>query len=264
MGEALQARLQAHGLVVPAGLTVTSSGERPDLAHLFGGDARIWAPFMLEDPIAHEGFDVAHEAYPDFQLMLLDGTERLMARANAMPLAWSGLDDDLPDGWDDQILRSVADRRSGVVVNTLGAMVIVVLPDQRGAGHAGTMVGAFRAAAAAAGLSALIACVRPTEKERYPLMPIERYAAWKRADGLPFDPWIRLHVRLGGRIVRSSPRSMTVRGSIRDWESWTGLSFPESGPYVVAGGTSPVLIDLDRDEGVYHDQNVWVVHDLTP
>jgi hypothetical protein len=262
VGETLQARLEAQGLVVPDGLTITSPGERPDLAHLFGGDAEIWAPFMLEDPVAHEGFDVAHEAYPDFQLLLLDGDERLLARANAMPLAWSGLEDDLPDGWDDQVLRSLADLRSGAVVNTLGAMVIVVMPGARGGGYAGTMVGAFRAAAAATGLSALIACVRPTEKERYPLLSIDRYAEWKRADGLPFDPWIRLHVRMGGRIVRPSPRSMTVRGSIRDWESWTGLSFPASGPYVIAGGTSPVRIDLEADEGVYHDQNVWVVHDL--
>jgi hypothetical protein len=113
-----------------------------------------------------------------------------------------------------------------------------------------------------AGFRAVIACVRPTEKDRYPLTPIERYAAWKRADGLPFDPWIRLHVRLGGRVVRPSPESMTMRGTIADWESWTGLRFPDSGDYVVKGGTSPVRIDVDRDEGVYHDQNVWVVHDL--
>jgi hypothetical protein len=38
------------------------------------------------------------------------------------------------------------------------------------------------------GLEALIAPVRPSWKERYPLVPIERYAGWRRADGLLFDP----------------------------------------------------------------------------
>jgi hypothetical protein len=94
------------------------------------------------------------------------------------------------------------------------------------------------------------------------LTSIERYAAWTRDDGLPFDPWIRLHVRLGGRIVRASPQSMTMRGSVGDWEAWTGLAFPESGDYVVPGATGPVAIDRNRDEGIYFDQNVWIVHDL--
>jgi hypothetical protein len=56
---------------------------------------------------------------------------------------------------------------------------------------------------------------------------------------------------------------MRIRGSIADWERWTGLSFADSGPYVVPTATSPVTIDRERDEGVYFDQNVWIVHDLT-
>lgn len=124
------------------------------------------------------------------------------------------------------------------------------------------MLVAMQSAGRAAGYRALIACVRPTEKHRYPLTSIERYAAWTRPDGLPFDPWLRLHVRVGGRIVRAAPRSMEIRGSIADWEHWTGLSFPDDGAYVVATATSPVTIDRNRDEGVYFDQNIWVVHDL--
>jgi hypothetical protein len=55
---------------------------------------------------------------------------------------------------------------------------------------------------------------------------------------------------------------MTMRGSVADWERWTGLAMPESGLYVVARATSPVRIDRERDEGVYYDENVWMVHDL--
>jgi hypothetical protein len=179
-----------------------------------------------------------------------------------MPLAWDGTDADLPESWDEQVLRSASDLDAGRPPTALGAMLIVVGRSQRGGGLSGVMLGAMQAAGRASAYWAVIACVRPTEKHRYPLTPIERYADWVRPDGLPFDPWIRLHVRLGGRIVRAAPQSMRIRGSVADWERWTGLTFPDSGPYIVPTATSPVTIDLGQDEGVYFDQNVWVVHDL--
>jgi hypothetical protein len=125
------------------------------------------------------------------------------------------------------------------------------------------MVGTMRAIARLRGQRALIACVRPTDKERYPTIPIERYAAWTRPDGLPFDAWIRLHVRLGGRIVRPSPASMTIRGTVAEWEGWTGMAFPETGDYVVPRAAALVHIDQKSDVGTYLDPNVWVVHDVS-
>lgn len=258
-----EATLRANGLEIPAGHSIVSHAERPDLVDpVREASAGTFAPFMDEGDVANRLWQRAYDDWPAFQLVLLDAAGSVAAFASAMPLWWDGSDDGLPDGWDDQVMRGVADRDAGRLPNTLGAMLIIVPRERRGGGAAGTMLGGFRAAARAAGYRAVIACVRPTEKERYPLTPIERYAAWTRPDGLPFDPWIRLHVRLGGRIARPSPRSMTIRGSLADWASWTGLSFPDSGPYVVTGGTSPVAIDMERDEGVYFDQNVWVVHDL--
>jgi hypothetical protein len=55
---------------------------------------------------------------------------------------------------------------------------------------------------------------------------------------------------------------MTMRGSVADWESRTGLAFPDSGVYVIPNATSTLTIDRDRDEGVSEDANVWVVHDV--
>jgi hypothetical protein len=147
-------------------------------------------------------------------------------------------------------------------MNALGAMQIAIRAGARGSGLSGTMVGAMRAGAKAAGYRAVIANVRPTWKERYPLIPIQSYARWMREDGLPFDPWMRLHARLGGRIVRASHQALIIRGSVADWEAWTGMAFPESGEYVVPRATQPITIDRERDEGVYHDQNVWMVHDI--
>jgi hypothetical protein len=110
------------------------------------------------------------------------------------------------------------------------------------------------------GLECLVAPVRPTWKERYPLTPLERYMRWERPDGLPFDPWIRLHHRLGAEILALAPRSLDVRGTVAAWEEWTGMAFPESGDYVVPGALVPVAVDREHDEGRYVEPNVWMRH----
>jgi hypothetical protein len=255
--------LAAAGLEIPPGYSAFSYDERPDLDPAIDElMAATWPAFMNEDEVAYQHFGRAYDDWPQFQTLLVDDAGRLVALGNAMPLSWDGTDEGLPEGWREQILRSVEALDSGLAVNTLGAMQIAMRDDRRGAGLSGTMVGAMRAGAKAAGYRAVIANVRPTWKERYPLIPIERYATWTRDDGLPFDPWMRLHARLGARVVRASPRALIVRGSVADWESWTGMSFPDTGSYVVPRATRPVDIDRERDEGVYYDENVWMVHDI--
>jgi GNAT superfamily N-acetyltransferase len=217
---------------------------------------------MLNFPVANGNWHHLPADFAAFQLALLDADGEVVGAANSAPLPWDGTDDGLPEGWDDQFLRSVAALETHEPLGALGALQITVRPDAQGRGVSGTMLAALRATALAHGLPALIACVRPNHKERYPLIPIERYATWTRDDGLPFDPWIRVHVRAGGRIVRASPASMTVRAPLADWAAWTGLSFPESGDYLPAGAAAPVIADAATGEAVYRDPNVWVVHEL--
>jgi hypothetical protein len=254
-------RLAGYGLALPPGYALVSLAERPDLdaAHQ-DLNVAAWPEFMLHDPVVHAHFGSLFTDFLPWQCSLLDPVGEVIAGLNCAPLRWDGTADGLPEGWDDQLLRTVADLRSGAYANTLGALQVVVRRDRRGSGHAGLMIGAMRALAAEQGLPALIACVRPTGKDRYPLIPIERYAAWTREDGLPFDPWIRLHVRLGGRIVRAEPASMRMEGTVAEWQAWTGLSMRDSGSYLPEGAAAPVEIDVEAGRGVYLDPNVWIVH----
>jgi hypothetical protein len=112
------------------------------------------------------------------------------------------------------------------------------------------------------GLEHLIAPVRPSWKERYPITPIEQYVTYRRADGQLLDPWMRVHERLGARVGAPLPESLRITGTVAEWESWTGLSFPASGDYVFPEGLAPVHIDTDADRGSYWEPNVWIVHDL--
>ena len=251
------------GVDLPPGHRLVSFLERPDLVETsLRFNASAWPEFMFQDPVTDGRWQLLWEVFGEFQLMLLDPDGRIVATTNSAPLAWDGTDDGLPDGWGAQLRKTATDLKAGTPPDTLGALQIVVDPDRRGDRLAGVMLQAMRANARAHGFRAVIACVRPTDKHRYPLAPIERYAGWRRADGAPFDAWIRLHVRLGGRIVRAAPRSMTMRGTVADWESWTGMAFPETGTYVVPLAISTVAIDREADLGTYFDPNVWIVHDL--
>jgi hypothetical protein len=72
------------------------------------------------------------------------------------------------------------------------------------------MLDAMSDVARDAGLGHLIAPVRPSLKDRYPITPIGRYLEWIRANGEPFDPWVRIHVPrapTGSRTSGSSTRS---------------------------------------------------------
>jgi hypothetical protein len=116
------------------------------------------------------------------------------------------------------------------------------------------------AAARAAGFSRLVAPVRPNRKDRHPLVPIDDYARWRRADGLPVDPWIRVHVRMGARLLRAEPRSLHIAAPLEEWHAWTGTTFPHDGRYVFAGGLAPLTVA--GGAGDYWEPNVWMVHDV--
>ena len=122
------------------------------------------------------------------------------------------------------------------------------------------MIQAFRDTARAAELTGVIAPVRPTLKERYPLIPIETYLEWRRDDGTHFDPWIRIHERMGAVIVAAAPRSMVMRAPVADWEDWTGMRFPADGEYVFPGALATLVVA--DGIGTHVEPNVWLRHDV--
>jgi hypothetical protein len=124
------------------------------------------------------------------------------------------------------------------------------------------MLAALRQATGDAGLDVLCAPVRPTHKHLEPRTPIAEYVGRTRADGLPFDPWLRTHVRAGGEIVGVAPTSWVIAGSLDEWRAWTGLPFDRSGAVEVPGALVPVECDVAAGRAVYVEPNVWVLHKL--
>jgi hypothetical protein len=107
-------------------------------------------------------------------------------------------------------------------------------------------------------LDGVVVPVRPTAKVRHPWVPIEEYMAWTDDEGRPYDPWLRSHVSVGGKLIGPCERSMVVHEPIAFWENWSKQRFAESGAYALEGTLVPVMIDLDRQTGIYEEPNIWV------
>ncbi len=223
----------------------------------------VWPEYNVHGDVVAPLWPGLAEVFPDLQFALVETDSGDVAgRGYTIPFSWDGADEGLPAGFDGLFEDAFALRERGGRPDALSAAAIAIRPEHQGRGLAAGMIEHMQALARREGLRRLVAPLRPTWKERYPLAPIERYARWQRADGTPFDPWIRLHTRIGGRIVRPEPRSLRITGTVAEWEAWTGMAFPETGEYVFPEGLAPLLVDRERDVGRYWEPNVWFEHPL--
>ena len=130
-GARIAAELLAGGVPLPDGHALWTLAERPDLdAAISVHNMAAWPEFMLHDAVANRLWDHLHGPLSPFQLLLIGPDGSIAAAGNSAPLAWDGTDEGLPDGWDDQFERSVADLVAGRQVDTLGALQVVVAADR--------------------------------------------------------------------------------------------------------------------------------------
>jgi GNAT superfamily N-acetyltransferase len=242
---------------------VVTAAQRPDLVDAMRDlGASPWPEFLGHDEVVNELWNRIYDLFPEYQFALADRDRGdLIAIANGIPIPWDGDPSTLPPGGIDAVLeKGLATLDAAATPTTVSALMIVVEADHLGRGLSRACIEVMRGIAADHGLPHLVAPVRPTEKHRHPLIPMERYAGWRRADGSLFDPWLRTHERVGGFGAGVAPSSMTVRGTVAEWEAWTGLPMPGTGSYVVPGALVPVEIDRERDVGRYVEPNYWMVH----
>ena len=246
-------------------ITAYTLKERPELLEAVRELCiKTWPYFMDQDPIVKRYWSDLYRIYPDFQYVMVESkTDSVIGVGNSLPVAWQSDPINLPDGGVDWMLenefRGLALEQQA---RTQIALQIVVKDTFRGKGISALMIRKMMEIGRVHGLRDLFAPVRPTQKCSYPLVPIERYIQWKNDLELPFDAWIRVHHKLGAKIVKICARSLYISGTVSDWESWTKLRFPESGLYIVPGALVPVEIDCRLNQGVYVEPNVWMHHPI--
>lgn len=250
---------------IAGALRTVTLADRPELVEAIGGLlASRWPTFMLDGRPGHD-VDVTRFAVeaPGHQVLLLDADDQLLGFGASVPLGWDGTVAGLPAGWDGAVTAAadLLDRvGDGTSANTVCALSITLAPGATGGGLAGRMLEAIKAAAAGIGATTVIVPVRPVLKTRHPRTPMAEFLTWRTDDGRDFDPWLRLHRAAGGEVLGIADPSMTVTGSIADWQRWTELPLSGSGEHLIPGGLSPLVIDRQAGTGVYREANVWVAH----
>ncbi|WJV48240.1 N-acetyltransferase [Streptomyces flavofungini] len=245
-------------------LTITSLAERPELADAMWAMDDTWAEFVQYDPVAWSLMTRIPVEWPQHVLVATDTGGKVVGRAFSVPFALGAEGrGELPGGgWDAVMLWAFSDLKRGREADTVSAIEITVAPDAQGHGVSGRVLAALRENARGLGFGEVVAPVRPNAKHLEPATPIEEYARRTRPDGLPHDPWLRVHVRAGGVIEKVAPASMTVSGTLERWRAWTGLPLDEEGLVEVPGALVPVHCEPGRGYAVYVEPNVWVRHAL--
>lgn len=239
--------------------------ERPDLIGRVWDMPDQWDEFIEHDPIGESLFGSVVRSYRQLGVVALDVDDQIVGHATAMAFR---MDADgrrhLPDrGWDQALVWAQQDLVRGDVPDTACALEASVHTDWLGHGLSTELIGALRDAARAAGFATLVAPVRPSQKDLEPETSMEDYARRVRDDGLPADPWLRVHARLGGVIERVAPASQTITGTLEQWRAWSGVELPADGAVTFPGGLVPLQCIGKHDVAVYVEPNVWVRHDLT-
>lgn len=245
------------------GNQVIRYSERPELWKDTAEITReVWPEYNLHSDDPHHYWDRLFDEFPEFQFVLYDDEQQVIAEGHTIPCAWDGTPEGLGDGISAMLASAFQTRETGRPSTALCALAAEVRPRFQGGGLANRMLDVMADLARDANLTHLIAPVRPSLKDRYPLTPIEHYVSWTREDGEPFDSWIRIHTRRGGQIVKPIPHSMRITATVAEWEEWTGMRFPADGKYTFPAGLAPLEIDHEHNRGSYWEPNVWIVHAL--
>jgi hypothetical protein len=123
------------------------------------------------------------------------------------PYKWNGAVSSIAmlDGWPGIVKSFLADPDDHCRnLNSTIGLFICVRSDKRQAGLSSQILGAMKEESKKIGAKQMLIPSLPVRKYLYPLTHIDRYASWKRKDGEPFEPWLRIHCRLGARVLSTS------------------------------------------------------------
>ena len=246
----------------PEQFAVTTCAENPEFFDACVAlENEIWEDLsFLEYTSAHHAhYDNLLARFPEFHMCVVEmGSGELVATGTCVPLKIAS-DAVLPhEGWD--WIVDTVQSQNGAGANTLGALSVSVSKQHRDLGLARDMIDAMRALAARKKISKIIVPVRPSAKCDHPFVPMDQYVDWLDDRGRIFDPWLRSHVAVGGRIMGVCDRSMIVEQPVEFWKSWTRGNLDQDGRVPVKGALAPV--DIKAGVGRYVEPNVWVAHSV--
>ena len=221
----------------------------------------VWPNYLIEASDISEPslkFEITHEElirrFPVWGIRRASD-QKLVAYGHGILVAADLTQNQLPDsGWRFAMESVLAEPKP----NCMCLLVANVDPAARGLGFSKVLVEKAKAVTLDLGFKEMIAPVRPTLKQDFPEQTLDEYIQKRDEKNEVFDPWLKLHVRLGGEVLNVCHESVIINATIKKWSQWLSAEFHQSGKYILPMGLAPLDINLEKNIGTYVEPNVWV------
>ncbi len=213
--------------------------------------------FLLTNPNDINNWPRLRQEFAAYQVVIVDDNQQQpIGVINTVPLNWQASLEYLPEeGWD----WALANAELGG--NWHCILFIAIIPAYRGQQLAEKAVQIAKQLGQTYGHQGTIVPVRPTRKKCFPTMSMAAYLEKHHEDGRVYDPWLRLHLKLGAKIIKICHRAMTITLSLEEWFKYGAVPHKDDPQeLIVPDGLVPVRIISGKNIGIYEEPNVWLVH----
>ena len=217
-----------------------------------------WPDFFKGSQVIKDYWSKLYVEFPEYQFCLVNQKDEVVAAINTIPIKWSGNKDDVPSGWDDGLKKAFSTDNK----NTLFILAGAIKASEKGKKLSYEILKLAKNISFVLGFSHVLAPVRPVFKKDFKDKSLEEYAKLKTANNFPFDPWLKVHEKIGGKIVSYCNESQFVEGTLEQWKLWTGNTFKKSGLYNVNDAMQKIEINIEENTGKYFDQAIMYSHSV--
>lgn len=222
---------------------------------------KAFPKIISESEVIKKNWTKLENYFPEYQQFLIDPNEELIGFINTVPFHFNKSLSELPEfGWDWMFEKAITDYETKTNPNFLGGLQVIVKSKFQGKGFSKQILNYTKNFIKSTKLLNLVIPIRPTEKHKFPQMPMTAYLKLKNENEI-YDPWIRTHIKGGAQIIKVCEKSMTMKGDIKFWESMLNKKILKSGKYKLEGALDLITIDCENNIGQYVEPNIWIKYD---
>ncbi len=193
--------------------------------------------------------------------IVLSNNDRLIGHGVLCRISWDESINDLPIGWSDSTYRSSIEKN---YKNTYVALFARVQNEFRQQGYAAKLIKFMKEFSIIENKNLIIPLRPPFRyKKEYAQMSFSDFSSLVRDDGMPLDPWIRLHQRIGATRLSTSEFSHQHVMSMQDFcSSFPYVKYDKTGYYMVSINKEIYnsFVDVERGVVTINQGCLWVRH----
>ena len=199
-------------------------------------------------------------------IMLIDEGNNLMSHGILCKIFWDGDTKNLPnDGWTGSTITAYKNNLEKIETNTMVGLFAHVSKKFRNQKLSGSLVDNMKKIAKKNKFKLIIPLRPPSRYEKeYCNMEFEKFCNLKTEEGMPKDPWFRLHKKLNAKFLKISKTSHQRAMSLSTFNNLFGKkNITKTGYYdfEIFGNWHNIYIDLILNIAVMNEGCQWVEHE---